>query len=875
MLTVVIIWFYFRDNANCFLNWLQHKQRRKMSQEDLHSCLDWLLQEQGELQSASFGQSKDGVLSAARLQKLKQQNINNYNETISKVVAKHKLSPNESKELSEAYDSLKAVSTKRTACMEVMAGVASLEDPIETLASEFDTRAVHLVNLGYNNRDTANPLQSNESMARTAQNCVAGVRNNWRWIDTVLQCSQVHLHNAAAYHQFFHEVEEVEYWMNTTLSRIHLTFDKSRLKGDSSDVAFIQEEMKDHLLAYLQWQSKVDRLFDRAKDIVPVQDRVEKLQHSKPVIALTDYKTSEIEFIEGETLTLVDNSKRDKWKVQNEREQTAMVPAVILLIPSPSGRAIDAAVRLRIQLLALWTGSIKRLGYQMIAFMTLMFRDWSEEEIRSLQSMGQKDKRDLLGILDNIEDTLIRNWNGYGDFKLLQERMSQLRMILEESDDAKGKGKSSEVSSTVVVQVKSLDDLLNRYKDFWAYWETYKVVVELLQQPKYLLVCDKWDQLKYITTAHFVKFWNTPLDLELPGYTSTDYQLDQYSISDQSITLSETPSEPFPDRELERGDLNEVGDEYDGFEEIVQEKVTKTQQSVQQTVPEDETYEMSEEMTETREETTTDQIYSSVEEETSILIIKSIVDTRTNTLISVQEAVIQGILDQVAGTYVNPVTKEVMKLIDAQNEGFVIMQTQSRKRLRKQDQSYGLITIKTTKENRPYTVKAVLDPGTEEEITVAEAVKRGFIDTKSGTYKMDNGDTISIHDAIESGLVKAEFTDGPDATHEAETVTKTYAVHGVIDQKRKIKVSFTDALTRRLLDREDGYYFNNLTREKVPISEAIMKGFIKARLVKDPSKLDINPNNNIVIEKFSNAKSKIMKAMKISKAFKAAANGNT
>ncbi|OPL21642.1 hypothetical protein AM593_07601, partial [Mytilus galloprovincialis] len=149
---------------------------------------------------------------------LKQQNINNYNETISKVVAKHKLSPNESKELSEAYDSLKAVSSKRTACMEVMAGVASLEDPIETLASEFDTRAVHLVNLGYNNRDTANPLQSNESMARTAQNCVAGVRNNWRWIDTVLQCSQVHLHNAAAYHQFFHEVEEVEYWMNTTLS---------------------------------------------------------------------------------------------------------------------------------------------------------------------------------------------------------------------------------------------------------------------------------------------------------------------------------------------------------------------------------------------------------------------------------------------------------------------------------------------------------------------------------------------------------------------------------------------------------------------------------------------------------------------------------
>lgn len=39
----------------------------------------------------------------------------------------------------------------------------------QTLASEFDTRAVHLVNLGYNNRVAGGPLQSNESMAKTAQ----------------------------------------------------------------------------------------------------------------------------------------------------------------------------------------------------------------------------------------------------------------------------------------------------------------------------------------------------------------------------------------------------------------------------------------------------------------------------------------------------------------------------------------------------------------------------------------------------------------------------------------------------------------------------------------------------------------------------------
>ena len=172
---------------------------------------------------------------------------------------------------------------------------------------------------------------------------------------------------------------------------------------------------------------------------------------------------------------------------------------------------------------------------------------------------------------------------------------------------------------------------------------------------------------------------------------------------DQSLILAETPTEKFPVREFPPTNEKETQE----FEEIVEkETVTKThtaQKSVPdfpEGVPEDDFY-MSEDTYETREETTTDQIYSSVEEETSVLIIKSVVDPRTNTLISVQEAVLHGILDQVEGTYVNPLTKEVMKLIDAQNEGFVIMQTQSRKTISKEDQSYGLLTIKTTKENRP------------------------------------------------------------------------------------------------------------------------------------------------------------------------------
>lgn len=43
--------------------------------------------------------------------------------------------------------------------------------------------------------------------------------------------------------QFFHEVEEAEYWMETTLTRIHLSFDRNRLQGNRADAEAIQEEI--------------------------------------------------------------------------------------------------------------------------------------------------------------------------------------------------------------------------------------------------------------------------------------------------------------------------------------------------------------------------------------------------------------------------------------------------------------------------------------------------------------------------------------------------------------------------------------------------------------------------------------------------------
>ncbi|ESO92871.1 hypothetical protein LOTGIDRAFT_232953 [Lottia gigantea] len=785
-----------------------------MAKSDVQKCMDWLFQQQGEMELASYGKGSNGVLEAVKKQRLKDREIKDFRNNIHKALAKYDPKNGETIQVNDNYDSVEALSSKRSACLEVISQIASLEELVQDMSTEFDSRAVHLVNIGENNKLKGARSQTNESLARAAQNCITAVRQNWKWVISTMQCAEVHGRNAAAYQEFFHEVEEAEYWMDTTLSRIHTTFDKSKLNGDRADVQAIMDEMKDVLLAYLQWQTKVDTLFNRSKDLVPVPQRLNKVQEPRPVIALTDFNTNEISFSEGDTLTLLDNSDKKSWRVQNSGGQVGKIPSVILLLPGPSGPAIDAAIRLRLQLLALWTNSVKRLGYQMIAFMLLVFRDWNSEEISALQAMSKKDKAELLRIMKYLEDTLLKNWDGYGDFEELQERINRLRTIIEESPEAAQSDSSS--VSTVVVQIKYLEQLLTKYQDFWAYWETNKSVVELLRQPKYLLVCDKWEQLRYITTAHFVTFWDTNLGIE-------DFSKQRKGVQ--------------PEIEKQQASL--------ALHEKPKEHMTPTMEV-------EEEWTMSTEY----EETITDQVQTSVEEEQHTFVITGVVDAKTGERLTLQQAVMMNIVDQARGTYYNTKTRRTIQMSEAMNEGLIIMDFISKKKIREEKKEFGLITVKVTKENRPYTILGVLDPATEEKLSVSKAVEKKILNTRESTYKTEHGEKMSIADAISSGLVLVEYHKA-HGNEKPVVESKTYAVNGVIDQKNKQKVPFAEAIKIGILDKDTGEYTNNATKEKVHVTEAIVRGYIKARVVADANAIDIDPENKIVVEKKENMKAKL------------------
>jgi hypothetical protein len=69
-----------------------------------------------------------------------------------------------------------------------------------------------------------------------------------------------------------------------------------------------------------------------------------------------------------------------------------------------------------------------------------------------------------------------------------------------------------------------------------------------------------------------------------------------------------------------------------------------------------------------------------------------------------------------------------------------------------------LVTIKTYKEYRPFTLKAVVDSVTDRQMSVQEAQSLGILDQTRGVYhNKTTGDQLSLADALDSGLLVVEY----------------------------------------------------------------------------------------------------------------------
>ena len=86
----------------------------------------------------------------------------------------------------------------------------------------------------------------------------------------------------------------------------------------------------------------------------------------------------------------------------------------------------------------------------------------------------------------------------------------------------------------------------------------------------------------------------------------------------------------------------------------------------------------------------------------------------------------------------NPDTGETMPFPVAMNSGKIKVGVVSTEKGEEKKSSFGVVTIRTTKESRPYTVTSVLDPETRKEMSLDQAVERGILSETTGVYKVCN-----------------------------------------------------------------------------------------------------------------------------------------
>ena len=265
----------------------------------------------------------------------------------------------------------------------------------------------------------------------------------------------------------------------------------------------------------------------------------------------------------------------------------------------------------------------------------------------------------------------------------------------------------------------------------------------------------------------------------------------------------------------------------------------------------------------------TEQISSAEGEEKKTFIIKLVVDPRDKSEISLQQAIMLGIINPETGSYINPDTGETIPIPVAMSQGSIIVEFTSTRRSREKTSSVGIITVKTVRDTpTSFKILSVSDIQQAEKLTPEEASKRGVLNEAGGKFiNTRTFEEMLISDAIQRGYIEA---DSEVVEEDPIVESKTYAVRAVVDLRTNKVISFQEAVAKGIIDKESGAFYNRKTNEKMYIGDAIIRGFLKARIIEDESQLDIDPKNKMVIEKTRQIKEKVLKPIRVLNAMKRA-----
>lgn len=224
----------------------------------------------------------------------------------------------------------------------------------------------------------------------------------------------------------------------------------------------------------------------------------------------------------------------------------------------------------------------------------------------------------------------------------------------------------------------------------------------------------------------------------------------------------------------------------------------------------------------------------SVIAETRQINLKSVLDPRTGRELDVEDAIKRRLINMDKGQYTHPITGESMALNRAIEKGLI-----------KAEKMVGNQEGSSVKETRAFSIVGVLHPETKKRLTVSQAVREGILDLEKGVYNSRDGRTqpLKISEAIEKGFVLVEDMGesfaGPDSMLRE---TKSYILKTVLHPVSGKHMSIAEAIAEGIINESEGLYNRLNTGERIPIHEAIEKGFIFAQLTSVKTEVDKDVN---------------------------------
>ncbi|XP_070851002.1 microtubule-actin cross-linking factor 1 isoform X23 [Drosophila suzukii] len=299
----------------------------------------------------------------------------------------------------------------------------------ENLMSELEKREMHFATI----LDRGEALLNQQHPAsKCIEAHLTALQQQWAWLLQLTLCLEVHLKHATEYHQFFGEIKDAEQWLAKRDEILNSKFSQSDFGLDQGETLLRgMQDLREELNAFGETVATLQR---RAQTVVPLNKRRQPVNRQGPVQAICAYKQQgQLQIEKGETVTLLDNSGRVKWRVRTAKGQEGPIPGACLLLPPPDQEAIDAAERLKRlfdRSVALWQKKHLRLRQNMIFATIRVVKGWDFDQFLA---MGPEQRTAIRRALNDDADKLLSEGDPNDpQLRRLRREMDEVNRLFDE-----------------------------------------------------------------------------------------------------------------------------------------------------------------------------------------------------------------------------------------------------------------------------------------------------------------------------------------------------------------------------------------------------------------------------------------------------------